>query len=1667
MLIKHKERYHIIFKAIAITVMCLLLLNDLAFALAPNLASSSPEFREEFSRIAVYDYIRGKINPQNRRRTDRVAAEIDDRTITQEIAIIGIDGLMKHTAIRAFTALEKKSGVPVIYVDPRYFNDESILPPEKKRIALYIAHKNGNLAARIPANKSADPAPEGEVSDGGRAPNAWLKELSEDRSISPESLLNRVMKSGTPDNDINNIRIALVTLGRPAALESFNRLITYAMRKTPDPKRMSSAFRAIIGERANTRLLISKVMADMGYPGQIGRIPEELTELVHSVKLNFADLGRKVEAVKNAGPEERASAFEIARNALIGLMGMCDRYLERDRLFGIRPPTAFFINALYDRDILTDENIRSGSEAESVKELLSQARAPLLYIILRSVMKDADIKSGLCPTSSFCIIKSGGDEAIFVNFVDNEVLRVDEKRYEKAGLRNEYRQLRIEERLALSGVRWLNFSRHPGLLDPKYSHYRETESHGFAISVANGIGRYFYSRQMLEQAEEVYKAALSLDPFDADIRNNLGALYMALGDDKHKSGRIGDSMKFYVKAEWCINTSLNFYPAAPIANFNLIRLYTEKIPDFKKAMKAYRECLKVAPHIFWIRYRFGLQLVEAGEFNKAYRQLCIARDMAEDAAGMGDREAGKVAQASSEVIRSLQARVDVIEPPHDNGTGAGAAYVDADLSPSSGSAGEAEPAADYKLAARSARENPGADYASARRMLEELLDLNNNMKAISLEANRTEDSSRKAELKAEWVKYLDQLGALYKSVDIAVKEGEDYPFYQNELLRMAREVESLYREINIAFDKNDKKTLFEANKRLIGANRRRLKYQLLSALMMARGKSGLNDPKMIRNAVCKAMNGALYSCQRLKEELSMRAARLRVMGRSRQYPVINGVGERVYVFKAGKYDMQVTIPEDRGKGAKEKYRKQVWIKVRSRVVQAVKEFRRGNYEKAQSILAVLRDVYSGRAFQMQPHHKEIPSILNGLIGWIRGVSKGRSPPAMDIDVSGRIGRLIGLAGHERHKIWMDIETEDVLAAKIDIIKSVYVQFKETVRIRTMLNYYLDRINWALTIKQGMLSGRDRQMILKGLDEIKVWLGAGIVDEKYFSAKDIVPVMENLKEGRDKEARADLVKIRGRLDKRILDLEGQERSLDKHILSAAAARKAPGGTGAGAMYADNDSLRPPSDGAEKEEPSQSTYIITQDTDLTTAFDDNTKPIIIEVGFGGGLELFDTAKTHPEINYVGIDNKEQLVNGLAFSLKNEADNGQPISNLKVICAKDIEVFTAQRDSTILEVYYIFTNQRDLTALTHPDGFRNMVRALKPGGKVFISTDNGRMGTTSDSGVLGSEYLTETTLLLFEKYGFKDVTNDSKFPHPSDSYPEKELVKAVFQKPFATAAGLLKKLKEDGLFAKMMKKDEGLTLEGMALAEVIKILSDLGILVPIAHGSTKYIFSDMMRGRDDIDTKTYINALQSVDWSLPVADLKEFIRMAITSEMEREFAVPEGRTIYHIIEQGVIPQGQRSTLVTEVNKKFDRENKGRERIRIVKENETIDGVIAEIRAKAKESGEEALIDVALSDESHVISIGDNNVRKMVFASEPGCEFIQLEGVIKALRALHYRDANDTFLALSRLYSVMAGIPPEGHFYVNDSGIYVFKLPRIRRENINDIPKLNKRLIEALTAA
>ena len=81
-------------------------------------------------------------------------------------------------------------------------------------------------------------------------------------------------------------------------------------------------------------------------------------------------------------------------------------------------------------------------------------------------------------------------------------------------------------------------------------------------------------------------------------------------------------------------------------------------------------------------------------------------------------------------------------------------------------------------------------------------------------------------------------------------------------------------------------------------------------------------------------------------------------------------------------------------------------------------------------------------------------------------------------------------------------------------------------------------------------------------------------------------------------------------------------------------------------------------------SSSPYLVKNPTSYKNKWKDlfgNKNPICLELGMGRGSFIIEMAKTHPNINYIGLELDE---NQTATALKNIGD--QKIPNLKMICA-----------------------------------------------------------------------------------------------------------------------------------------------------------------------------------------------------------------------------------------------------------------------------------------------------------------------------------------------------------------------------------------------------------------
>ena len=118
--------------------------------------------------------------------------------------------------------------------------------------------------------------------------------------------------------------------------------------------------------------------------------------------------------------------------------------------------------------------------------------------------------------------------------------------------------------------------------------------------------------------------------------------------------------------------------------------------------------------------------------------------------------------------------------------------------------------------------------------------------------------------------------------------------------------------------------------------------------------------------------------------------------------------------------------------------------------------------------------------------------------------------------------------------------------------------------------------------------------------------------------------------------------------------------------------------------------------------------------------NNNPICLELGMGRGSFIIEMAKTHPNINYIGLElDKSQTATAI-----NNTRN-QKISNLRMICAdaKNIINYFGKEIDTI---YLTFSEpwpkkQDERKRFTHESYLRHYDRIFKKNKHIILKTDN----------------------------------------------------------------------------------------------------------------------------------------------------------------------------------------------------------------------------------------------------------------------------------------------------------------------------------------------------------
>lgn len=196
----------------------------------------------------------------------------------------------------------------------------------------------------------------------------------------------------------------------------------------------------------------------------------------------------------------------------------------------------------------------------------------------------------------------------------------------------------------------------------------------------------------------------------------------------------------------------------------------------------------------------------------------------------------------------------------------------------------------------------------------------------------------------------------------------------------------------------------------------------------------------------------------------------------------------------------------------------------------------------------------------------------------------------------------------------------------------------------------------------------------------------------------------------------------------------------------------------------------------------------------------------------------------------------------------------------------------------------------------------------------------------------------------------------------------------------------------------------------------------------------------------------------------------------------AVPEGKTLWHIIPDNLIPRSvdynQRAEFLKFINQLNRQYPNVREKIKIVTAEQMGNpaAIMAAIRDNEQGAGREAMFDFALASEDDIEKLPEG-VKALVFEAKGGelGDFRQLEGILACLRALNIKDGSEMTAVLSRICAILSWETP-GAAGITDDDLkdprafarrFKMILPAIKIEDGKEIRRLNENLLKLIESA
>jgi len=199
-----------------------------------------------------------------------------------------------------------------------------------------------------------------------------------------------------------------------------------------------------------------------------------------------------------------------------------------------------------------------------------------------------------------------------------------------------------------------------------------------------------------------------------------------------------------------------------------------------------------------------------------------------------------------------------------------------------------------------------------------------------------------------------------------------------------------------------------------------------------------------------------------------------------------------------------------------------------------------------------------------------------------------------------------------------------------------------------------------------------------------------------------------------------------------------------------------------------------------------------------------------------------------------------------------------------------------------------------------------------------------------------------------------------------------------------------------------------------------------------------------------------------------------MSLISKICPQPIIPAQKTLIHVICKDLVKdfrEGLDTIFVTDLLK-IERNNRKddriREKIEFVSKQELLE------RVSTLAMTPNNLVDVALSDVTFIEKLPEN-VKSLVFKSDFSSNFINIHGVLSALRALQ----NDDITTLTEIYKILTGRkfaqmeklrsldPNSPKYYQKLAKLIIFQLPPIVIHDIKELKNMNAQMLCLLKSA